>query len=252
METRRTVGILVHILVTVGVVLCLGVCAESSASAAAVQITQIGHPIWKPVDFHVFTAPVGTQTNPDFDLTQLMETEMAVLPPPKHQWCDDLGIAPGIPHQPPYDEEIEEGLEDTGFKEGTSFRVAEFSPPNAVWAVWMLVPHPGTIGSSPDFSSGPIIPNTLFPIVVQGQTFHNKKLWDRFLAGGSIPPLTPALTHCPFSVDGHSHIPYFLGDNTSFQTDGSGSVVGGYEFRITMIDHTGSGWHISVYFTVRP
>lgn len=222
---------------------------DADNSAKAVQITRIGHPIWKPVDCHVFTAPLGIA--PDY--AEFMKTEMALLPPPKHEWCDDLGIGPGTPHPPPYDEEFEEGLESAGFKEGKVFRVAEFSPPNAVWAVCMVVPHPGTIGSSPDFSSGPIIPNTLFPIVGEGQTFRNNKLWNRALVGGpGVPALTPALTDCPFSVDGHSHIPNFLGDNTSFQTDGSDTnPVGHYEFRTTMKDNTGNGWHINVRFKIR-
>ena len=112
----------------------------------------------------------------------------------------------------------------------------------------MVVPNPGTVGSSPDFTSGPIIPNALFPIHVAGQTFRNNQPWDPYLLAFDVPPLTDQLS-CPFSVDGHSHFPIFIADNASF---GSGGPTGHYEYRVTMMDATGNGWSITVRFTVRP
>lgn len=89
------------------------------------------------------------------------------------------------------------------FKEARVFEVSDFTTPMGVWAVWMTVPHRGTTGSSPDFSSGPIIPNTLFPIHVEGQTFRNGQLWNPSLGSFDVPALTEKLS-CPFSVDGAS------------------------------------------------
>jgi len=230
--------------------LAVGVAVAKPAIAwdeeGAVQLKQIGNPIWKPVDFHVFTVAIGT---PDDNFAEFQQNQIALLPPPNHQWCTDLGIGPGAPHQPPYNHEIDSNLDRTDFRESLVFRVPEFSPPNAVWAVWMTVPQPGTVGSSPDFSSGPIIPNTLFPIHVTGQTFRNNQLWDPFLGNFDVPPLTDKLS-CPFSVDGHSHFPIFFADNSSFGP--GGPPTGHYEYRITMTDTAGNGWSITVRFTVRP
>jgi hypothetical protein len=93
---------------------------------------------------------------------------MPIRFPPDHQLCSELGIGPGAPHQPPYNHEIDGNLERVDFRESVVFRVPEFSSPNGVWASWMTVPWPGTVGSSPDFTSGPIIPNMLFPIHMAG------------------------------------------------------------------------------------
>ena len=211
---------------------------------AAVQMKQIGQPIWKPVDFHVFSAAVGTADDgyAEFGLNQIN-----LLYPRRHESCAELGIGPGDPHQPPYLQEMEAGLEIMNFKDAVLFGVSDFTTPKGVWAVWMNVPHPGTTGSSPDFKSGPIIPNTLFPIHVEGQTYRNNQLWDQYLAYFDVPALTEALS-CPFNVDGHSHFPMFVADTSSFGP--GGPIPGNYQFRVKMTDAAGNGWSITVFFAV--
>jgi hypothetical protein len=209
-----------------------------------VHIKQIGQPTWKPVDFHVFSTAVGTAEDgyAEFQLNQVN-----LLYPVRHQWCAELGVGPGVAHQPPYKLEMEAGLDVMNFKDAGAFRTSDFTTPNGVWAVWMTVPNPGTTGSSPDFKSGPIIPNTLFPIHVEGQTYRNNQLWNPYLVSFDVPALTPQLS-CPFSVDGHSHFPVFIADTSSFGP--SGPLTGNYQFRIKMTDGNGNGWSITVYFTV--
>lgn len=241
----RILRVVLLSILSVGVALAQSAPAGTGNGEPGVQMKPIGNPIWKPVDFHVYTAAIGTA---DDGYAEFQQNSIAVLPPPKHQACADLGIGPGTPHQPPYNNEIDHNLDQTNFRESLVFRVPEFSPPNAVWATWMTVPWPGTVGSSPDFTSGPIIPNTLFPIHVAGQAFRNNQAWDPYLLAFDVPPLTDQLS-CPFSVDGHSHFPIFLADNTSF---GSGPPTGHYEYRVTMTDTTGNGWSITVRFKVRP
>ena len=232
--------------------LAIGVAIALAAPAVAydcgqvpVQIKAIGHPIWKPVDFHVFTAAIGTA---DDNYAEFGQNQILLLYPLRHQSCTELGIGPGAPHQPPYVHELEGNLDIVNITDSLVFKVGDFSPPNAVWAVWMTVPNPGTTGSSPDFKSGPIIPNTLFPIHVAGQTFRNDQPWDPYLLSFDVPPLTNQLS-CPFNVDGHSHFPIFIADNTSFGS--GGPPTGHYEYRITMTDTDGNGWSIDVAFTVR-
>lgn len=227
--------------------LALALATPSIASdcwQAPVQLQRIGHPIWKPVDFHVFTAAIGTADDgyAEFGLNQIN-----LLYPLRHQSCTELGIGPGAPHQPPYVQEMEAGLDVMNFADSQFFGVREFSSGKGVWAVWMTVPHPGTTGSSPDFTSGPIIPNALFPIHVYGQTYRNNQLWDPYPADFDVPPLTPELS-CPFNVDGHSHFPIFLTDNADFGP--GGPIAGQYEYRVKMTDVNGNGWSITVYFSV--
>jgi len=241
----RSLRIVLLSLLAIGVAITLAAPAVASdCGQVPVRITPIGHPIWKPVDFHVFTAAVGTADDGYAEFTQNMTN---LLYPLRHKWCTELSIGPGDPHQPPYNQEMEAGVDIMSFTDSLVFRVPDFSPPNGVWAVYMTVPNPGTVGSSPDFKSGPIIPNTLFPITGVGQTFRNNQLWNPYLGTIDVPPLTQQLS-CPFNVDGHSHFPIFFADNSSFGP--GGPITGHYEFRITMTDVTGNGWSIDVAFTV--
>lgn len=237
----RILRIVLLSLLVIGVSIALAAPAAASQceQKAPVQIEPIGNPIWMPVDFHVYTAG---DTGPMFG-----QNQVAVLYPLRHKSCTELGIGPGDPHQPPYNHEMEGGLDVVNFIDAHVFSVADFTPPNGVWAIWMTVPNPGTTGSSPDFASGPIIPNYLFPIHVAGETYRNNKLWDPYLGTFDVPPLTPQLS-CPFNVDGHSHFPIFYAEDYSYGP--GGPAAGHYEFRITMTDVAGNGWSITVKFTV--
>lgn len=245
----RTLRIVLLSILTIGISTALAAPAiASDCGQVPVQITQIGNPIWKPVDFHVFTAPVGQP--PDF--LDFGTTITNLLYPLRHQDCGGLGRGPGVSHAGPYIHEMDAGLDVMNFTDKIVFPVAEFSPPNGVYAIWMTVPNPGTTGSSPDFKSGPIIPNTLFPIHVAGQTFRNNQLWDAWLGTWDVPPLDdnlPPPICLTGRVDGHSHFPIFYAENSFFGP--GGPVTGHFQFRVTMTDVNGNGWSITVPFTVQ-
>lgn len=227
-----------------------GPAAEASQAAAAqqsvVRLERIGDPIWRPVDFHLFSAPIGSP--PDFE--GFFSTVFSLLPPPNHAPHDQLLVGPGDPHAPPYDAELAQGVAALGFEEEHVFGASEFSGTNGVYLVWMVVPDPGTTGSSPDFASGPIIPNTLFPITIVGVSTRNGTVFDAALANSSVPPLDdPALTP-PFDVDGHSHFPFFIAEAAIF---GPGDVgpAGNYKYVITMTDQQGNGWRVHAHYVVK-
>jgi len=212
-----------------------------------VRLTPIGNPIWKPVDFHLFSAPIGTAAT---GYAEFALTALALLPPPNHVFHPDLLVGPGAPHAPPYDSELADGVADLGLHEGVRFDTSEFSAGQGVYLSWMNVPSPGTTGSSPDFTSGPIVPNSLFPMHISGVSYHNNEVFDPFLADFSIPALDASLTP-PFAVDGPSHFPVFSADNADFGPAGA-KLRGSYVYRYMMIDQTGNGWLIEAHFAVAP
>jgi hypothetical protein len=219
----------------------------SSVPQALGQITlqKVGNPTWRPADLHIFSAPVGRPPN----FAGFEQTRGGILPPPNHKACQSLGIGPGAPHQPPYTLEMERGLEDSCLEDKMTFRVAEFTLPNGVWFTWMVVPGPGSpTGSSPDFASGPIIPNSIFPFKFRGTLFRNGQVYDSAF-GFDIPPLTPDLAGCPFNVDGHSHFPIFAAETKFFGPPGV-DAEGRYEYRFQMRDKMGRGWNINGQFRV--
>lgn len=209
-----------------------------------IRLTPIRKPSWKPVDLHLFSAPIGTA--PGYE--GFGATTSRLLPEPNHRPHPALGIGPGAKHAPPYDRELRDGVAALGFHTRGPFTLAEFSNGNGVWLAWMNVPRPGTRGSSPDFNSGPIIPNELFPIRVSGFSTHRGMLFST-LAAFTVPKLDDTLNP-PFNVDGHSHFPIFIADNTDF---GPPSVdpVGGYRWHLEMVDQGGDGWQIETRFVVR-
>jgi hypothetical protein len=220
--------------------------ADAPPSAATVRLTPIGNPTWRPVDTHLFSAEIGTA---ETGYAEFFENAQALLPPPNHVPHPDLGIGPGAPHPPPYDSEFADSIAALGFHEGAWFQQDEFSNGMGVWLVWMTVPAPGTIGSSPDFESGPIIPNSLFPIHVSATDWHNNQFFS-VIAEFDVPPLDENLDP-PFDVDGHSHFPIFLADNADFGPPGT-KLTGSYQYRIETTDQQGNGWQIVAYFAVAP
>jgi hypothetical protein len=218
-----------------------------AATAAQIRLTPIGAPTWKPVDLHVFSAPIGTAES---EYREFLETALEILPPPNHQFHPALGVGPGEPHKPPYNMELGEGIDELGFHQGARFDATEFSEGNGVWLAWMNIPSPGTRGSSPDFSSGRIIPNTLFPIRVTVSTTHDGQPFSGPFTF-EVPPLDATLDP-PFSVDGHSHFPIFTADNRDSAPSGDVDPTGRYTFHTDMTDQDGAGWRIEATFAVRP
>ncbi|MCB0257425.1 MAG: hypothetical protein KDI55_27190 [Anaerolineae bacterium] len=211
-----------------------------------VHLTPIGNPTWKPVDFHLFSAPIGTAAS---GYEEFLETALGLLPEPNHTFHPDLGVGPGDPHDPPYDQEMADGVVAQGYHEGVRFNQSEFSDGMGVWTAWMNVPYPGTTGSSPDFTSGPIIPNSIFPIHVNAVSTHNGAPYSDVF-DGDVPALDGSICdNC--AVDGHSHFPFFLADNADFGPPG-GKIRGSYTWEVTMIDATGNGWQFDVHFAVAP
>jgi hypothetical protein len=236
------------LLLLMGVAIALLPTAAVSAApppAQGVRLKPIGNPTWKPVDFHLFSAPIGTA---DTGYAEFLETLLALLPSPNHEFHPALGVGPGAPHLPPYDSELATGVVNEGFHEGVRFNQSEFSNGEGVVLAWMNVPAPGTTGSSPDFASGPIIPNSLFPIRVSASTLHNDKVFSQGFF--DVPPLDANLDP-PFDVDGHSHFPFFLVDNADFGPSGA-NLRGSYKYQIEMIDQAGNGWRIEAHFAVAP
>ena len=207
--------------------------------AHGVHISPIGKPTWKPVDFHLFSGPFGTIADGN---AEFFAVQQVLLPPPKHVLNPDLGIGPGAPHSPPYDTELATGVADLAVREKVHFETSEFSNGAAHPGVDERPGARGRRAPRPISSCGPIIRNSLFPIHVRGITVHDGKLFDPFLVDVSVPPLDEHLMQ-PFNVDGHSHFPFFIGENAEYGP-AKARLRGSYDFKIEMIDSRGNGWSI--------
>jgi len=224
--------------------------AADPAVGPAVELERVGDPAWRPVDVHLFSAPVGTAAS---GYAEFSTSLFALFPPPAHQPHPDLGVGPGAPHGPPYDREVARGIARNGpangFVEARAFTTAQFSAGNGVFLAWVNVPDPGVTGSSPDFASGPIIPNGTFPITVSGVATRDGLVFDAALANFAVPPLDERLEP-PFAVDGHSHFPLVTATSLDFGPPGT-AAAGRYTYTLRLTDRQGDGWVVRAHFVVR-
>jgi len=236
------------VILTLALASMLSIVPSADAARSGIQLKAIGHPIWKPVDCHLFSAAIGTAAT---EYAEALATLGSLLPPPRHVINAKLGIGPGAPHRPPYKSELKKGLAAQDFHEGRRFTSREFSNGQGVFLVCMVVPKPGTRGSSPDFDRGRIIPNTLFPITVEGTAYRNGQVFDENFDFG-VPPLTTEIDPS-FDVDGHSHFPVSEATNFDFRPQGDTSIKvrGRYRYDVTLIDSAGKGWRLKADFVVK-
>jgi hypothetical protein len=209
---------------------------ESSAQPPAVTLTQVGSPIWRVTDFQLFTAPALTDE-------QFFGTIDQLLP------LEGPGATTYTPHASPYDTELSTNAAAAGLVSRSVFpREAITLNPNGVYFHMMMLPAPGDVGSSRDFASGPVIPNTLFPMTWNSDVYRNGILVDRLLgADGTISPRAGDLPHTGASHRAPGVVVWHPWDDAP-----TAGAIGNYELRWSLTDAQGNGWNMVAPFRVVP
>ena len=88
----RIVRVVFLSLLSVGLAIVSANTAIAQPDGTGIQIKPIGNPTWKPVDFHLYTAAIGTADDGYAEFTQ---NQIALLPPPNHQLCSRTGHRAG-------------------------------------------------------------------------------------------------------------------------------------------------------------
>jgi hypothetical protein len=204
--------------VVVGALLSVG----PAVARGEVTVTPVGTPVFQLVDSHLYAAP--TDSFPSVF--------------PNH-------FPTRIVHAPPYDQEYANGLANTGYADKEVFSVSEFTSPSAVHLGYALVPQANApTGATQDYASGPIIPNDILPITVQGDVFLNGAVYEQGAFGSSLPSIE--------GFDGRSHFVVESWENSDYAPPGLGSLVGDYEYRLTVRDGNNNGFDVLGQFEVVP
>jgi hypothetical protein len=207
------------------------------ANAVEIALTRVGTPIWRPADFQLFTAPAEPFPEAFFDvIDQLLPLE-------------GPGAPSYTPHAPPYETELSTNAAAAGIVSQSVFtREAITLSPNGVYLAFMFLPDPGVTGSSRDFASGPVIPNSVFPLSSNVDVLRNGILVDRLLGSdGSVP-----VRGADASYTGASHRSAVQVVWHPWDDDLSAPAEGNYELRWTLRDTANNGWDISAPFRVVP
>jgi hypothetical protein len=205
--------------------------------------TPLGSPTWELVGAVMAAGTIGsieTDAQPFLDF-------IGPILAPNHTYKPDQNVfGPGAPHTGPYLDEAFAAFSAANVTVKQSFTTTEFTAPSGVMLAFNAVPSDSApYGSSPDFATGPIIPNALFPLVLDGDLYRDGVLYDPYYDGSfnGFDTWTP-----PLAVSGSSHSMFWFEENSSFVPDVT--PEGSYQFRISLLDGTGSGWAITVPFTV--
>ena len=219
--------------------LALLILASDRASAAPpqIQLTKIGAPVWKPVDFQLFSAPASP-----FD-QEYGQVYNALLP------YDTPTATTYTPHASPYDNELSAGMIAGGYVSQSVFTADEITlNPNGVYFAFMLVPDPGITSSSRDFASGPVIPNSLFPIASNVDAWLDGILVDRLPGADALTAIQPR----DIAFQGTSHLESLQVIWHPWDDDLTVGPVGSYDLRVSIRDASGSGWDVLAPFLVIP
>jgi hypothetical protein len=210
-----------HVLIVAVVASAALNAGQSAAQAPTMELTQVGSPIWRPVDFELFSAPAATE-----------EQQSATLAAIRGDTYTD--------HPPPYDHELSANVAAAGFVSRSVFpREALDHNPNSIVYPILVLPDPGIIGESRDFASGPIIPNSLFPFTSSEELWQDGEFSFSLFSG--VMNVRPE--DAPF--EGTSHRMRIRG---LWKT--GPDVFGSYEIRYTLIDAEGNGWNMVFPFKV--
>jgi hypothetical protein len=209
--------------------------APVAADAPVIGLTKIGSPIWRPADFQLFTAPAAPF--PDGFTATLDQ----LLP------LEGPSAAVYTPHQPPYDNELSNNAAAAGFVNRNTFpRNAITFDPNGVYLMMMWLPDPGVTGSSRDFASGPVIPNSLFPFSSHAE------MW---LDGAKVETLQDQMVNIragDTGFTGASHRAPSQAVWWPWADDPNVGPLGDHELRWSLRDVQGNGWDIVAAFQVVP
>ncbi|MEX2171476.1 MAG: pentapeptide repeat-containing protein [Pirellulales bacterium] len=210
-------------------------CDQASAAPPEIEFTKIGAPVWKPVDFQLFSAPA---TPFDQEFGQVYST---LLP------YDTPLVTTYVPHAPPYDNEISAGMIAGGYVSQSVFAPDAITlHPNGVYFAFMLVPDPGITGSSRDFASGPVIPNSLFPIASNIDAWLDGVLVDRLPGTDALTAIQPR----DIAFQGTSHLESLQAIWHPWDDDLTVGPLGQYDLRVSIRDASGSGWDAVATFRV--
>ena len=237
--------------------------AGNPTSQGIARAEEVGDPIWRPMDFHLYSARVGT---PETGYAALWETVRALYPEPFYTLPPGTNIVlrGSAVTPPPYDRELQSALARLGLRDDRTFSAADFGAGSdrGVFFSFTVVPDPGVIGRSENFASGPIIPNAVFPITVAGVVYRNGAVLDPILFGPTglaIPALNVVDPRFP-ERDGWGWSHTFVGalETLSFYPFTHDGVTytldrpdGQYRYELQMRDAQGNGWNISTKYNVK-
>jgi len=203
---------------------------------------KIGDPQWRVSDFVQFTGPLDGAAAIPFSVG------LNPIFNPMHSPATGSGLGvlmtTDTPHQTDYSIELSMAMGMRGKTNGATFLAAEIIDPGAMYVGFTVSPTAtATTGSSGDFMSGPILPQSLYPLAGE---------LDFEGDGMAIPDL-----HTEYDIvygggaaaDGSSHEHVFAAVRANAGT-APADLVADYSWEYTVLDANMEGYTFSVPFVL--
>jgi hypothetical protein len=225
--------------------------AGRATAGIPVVMTQVGTPAFDVIDVNLFS--------PNFVPTAPYEVDLSILPKHGLFFDESIGypaVGPQIPHGPPYDSELSDGVATASYKTGSTYNRVDFD--RGVVLAFTQIPNDlSPFGATPDFPSGPALALDSYPYTVTDVLlFEGAQIVD--FSTISLPyPATPDgfvdENGNPISFAGlhESHTHYVFGIFATLDIPDE-FIVGQYVREISFLDAGGNGWEFSVPFQVVP
>lgn len=198
-------------------------CSRMAPAQIDVSLTRVGDPIWKASQVHLFSAPAETD-----------EEWLAVVNSIRDFYSCSTTFS---------DTTMDEAVAAAGYMDESVYPTTAIDGQNmGAYLVFALRPDPGIIGSHRCGGTAPIIPNSILPIVGEGELRRD----GVFVDGGSLPPFTASPNY-----DGAVFHDSIHENDANFWPPGT-PLVGNWEWNMTLRDQNGNGWDIAVPFQVVP
>ncbi|HMF39206.1 MAG TPA: hypothetical protein VKQ32_00865 [Polyangia bacterium] len=196
-------------------------CAAPTIDAEIVT----GTPAWTATRWAVYVAPLGYMTDPPTTTA----ASQAALWAPKHGYDAVQNLIKSlVPHAPPYDTELADGLAQTGYQDTGCVPASAFVAPSGVLISGMLIPSANAVnGTSFEVpTAGPVIPGG--SLVFDADLIRNGVVIDPYF-DSTYPDV--ATIYGDSTLTGFRHIIVNFGENTDFSA-GATLSAGNYDFRI--------------------
>jgi len=203
--------------------------------------TPIGVPVWEPIGAVMFVEPVG----PGVDDRPFLEALLT----PNHVWHPEVSaFGPGMAHAAPYSAEPAALVMSQQLSPSQFFnREVIASQSSSLGLMVAVVPRFGSgYGSSADFAKGPIMVPWIFPMRVS--VAMDPPIFDPTF-DATVPGYDAFVP--PIQWDGPSHFLLNFRVNEGFAPTTT-LAIGTFTLNVTIKDATGTGWTVSLVFTIGP
>ncbi len=229
-------------------------------AALGVTLTKVGSPVWQPTEFRQFSAKIGSADNGFADVGTFAQCFFSAGQTGKN-FSTESGVSiPEREHPNSYFDFIDESIKACGHVDKSKERIfsaADFKAPNGVFYTFNIVPIEGLapVGKSPYNERELIIPNSKFPITIDGGFWKNGEELDPDFDGSSPSMATLKYSGSNDSVvgDGYPHIPKFFVESYEFVKNKvpENEIPGVYELKLEIRDAEQSGWTVTMTSTLQ-